>query len=63
MDIDILDKASLLMEFTNENKEIFVAQWILQNPTANIDDYALVYRDDYRDGFLYRMFSIEKKGE
>ncbi len=45
----------------NQNHECYVAQWILQNPEVDFNDYQLefVWR---QDGFGYNVY-MKKKGE
>lgn len=49
------------MKFLMENQETYVAQWILQNPYAQIDDYRLkfVYNDSSMLGYTVEMEKIE----
>lgn len=44
-----------------DNQECFVAQWILQNPFANPQDYTLrfVYHDESKLGYDVQMVKIE----
>lgn len=48
--------------FILENQECYVAQWILQNPFANISDYRLKfqYNDISKMGYTVEMEKIEK---
>lgn len=50
------------MKFLMENQETYVAQWILQNPYAQMDDYRLkfVYNDSSMLGYTVEMEKIEK---
>lgn len=41
---EIVEQARKTIE---QNKECFVAQWILQNPDEKIEDYVLAYQDDW----------------
>lgn len=47
-------------EFLYNNQECYVAQWILQNPFANINDYRLkfVYNDKSLMGYSVEMEKI-----
>lgn len=49
------------MKFLLENQETYVAQWILQNPFAKIEDYRLkfVYNDKSMLGYTVEMEKIE----
>lgn len=49
------------MKFLMENQETYVAQWILQNPFAQINDYRLkfVYNDQSLLGYTVEMEKIE----
>lgn len=49
------------MKFLYDNQECYVAQWILQNPYANIADYTLkfVYNDESLMGYTVTMEKIE----
>lgn len=49
------------MKFLYDNQECYVAQWILQNPYANISDYTLkfVYNDESLMGYTVTMEKIE----
>jgi hypothetical protein len=49
------------MKFLYDNQECFVAQWILQNPYANIGQYALkfVYNDSSLLGYSVTMEKID----
>lgn len=49
------------MKFLYDNQECYVAQWILQNPYANIADYTLkfVYNDKSLMGYQVTMEKIE----
>lgn len=42
------------------NQECYVAQWILQNPDANMSDYELHFR--WNDANGYNVY-MEKRGE
>lgn len=48
-------------KFLFDNQECYVAQWILQNPFANITDYRLkfVYNDRTLMGYTVEMEKIE----
>lgn len=48
-------------DFLYNNQECFVAQWVLQNPFANINDYRLkfVYTDNSLMGYTVEMEKIE----
>lgn len=58
-------------DYINKNQEVYLAQWILQNPDKNIEDYTLChqvcYENDklhYTDGVLsshYVKIWLEKK--
>lgn len=50
----ILEKAHQVID---NNRETFVAQWVIQNPDKNISDYELVYKTNW-DGCTV---SIERK--
>lgn len=59
--------AKLAIKTINENKECFVAQWILQNQDKKIEDYKMCIQD-YFEGNTYNYnFWMEKivpnKGE
>ena len=62
-----IDKREMLrkqaMKFLYDNQECFVAQWILQNPYANIEDYALkfVYNDESLLGYSVTMEKIDNE--
>lgn len=47
--------------FLYNNQECYVAQWVLQNPFANISDYRLkfVYNDHTLMGYTVEMEKIE----
>lgn len=49
------------MKFLYDNQECFVAQWILQNPYAEINDYRLkfVYNDESLLGYSVTMEKID----
>lgn len=49
------------MKFLYDNQECYVAQWILQNPFANPQDYRLkfVYNDATMLGYSVTMERIE----
>lgn len=49
------------MKFLYDNQECYVAQWILQNPYANPQDYRLkfVYNDESRMGYTVEMEKID----
>lgn len=49
------------MKFLMENQETYVAQWILQNPYAQINDYRLkfVYNDTSMLGYTVEMEKID----
>lgn len=49
------------MKFLMENQETYVAQWILQNPYAQMNDYRLkfVYNDQSMLGYTVEMEKIE----
>ena len=49
------------LKFLYDNQECFVAQWILQNPYANIADYTLkfVYNDESLLGYSVTMEKID----
>jgi len=49
------------MKFLYDNQECYVAQWILQNPYANISHYALkfVYNDSSLLGYSVTMEKID----
>lgn len=49
-------------KFLYDNQECFVAQWVLQNPFANINDYRLkfVYNDESLMGYTVEMEKIEE---
>lgn len=49
------------MKFLYDNQECYVAQWILQNPYANIGHYALkfVYNDASLLGYTVTMEKID----
>lgn len=51
-------------EFLFNNQECYVAQWVLQNPFANISDYRLkfVYNDQSLMGYTVEMEKIENEG-
>lgn len=48
-------------KFLYDNQECYVAQWILQNPYADIKQYRLkfVYNDASRSGYSVEMEEIE----
>lgn len=48
-------------EFLYNNQECYVAQWILQNPFANISDYRLkfMYNDSSLMGYSVEMEKID----
>lgn len=48
-------------KFLYDNQECFVAQWVLQNPFANINDYRLkfVYTDKSLMGYTVEMEKID----
>lgn len=48
-------------QFLYDNQECFVAQWVLQNPFANINDYRLkfVYSDKSLMGYTVEMEKID----
>lgn len=50
------------LKFLYDNQECYVAQWILQNPFANPQDYRLkfVYNDESRLGYTVEMEKIEE---
>ena len=43
-----------------QNQECYVAQWILQNPDANISDYVLCHQNSWLDSVPSK-FWMEKK--
>jgi hypothetical protein len=43
----------------HKNQECYMAQWILQNPIANLDDYVLVTQSNWSTG--EHRFWMEKK--
>jgi len=45
----------------NKNRECYVAQWILQNPNANIGDYTLVRSEVWEGCVQTTTFTMEKK--
>ena len=49
-------------KFLFENQEAYVAQWIIQNPFANISDYKLKfeYNDMSLTGYTVQMVKIEE---
>lgn len=49
------------MKFLYDNQECYVAQWILQNPYANIANYALkfVYNDESLLGYSVTMEKLD----
>lgn len=47
-------------QFIIDNQECYVAQWILQNPFANVDDYELKFTYNENSQFGYSV-SMEKK--
>lgn len=49
------------MAFLYNNQECYVAQWILQNPFAKVEDYALkfVYNDQSLMGYTVTMEKID----
>lgn len=48
----------------DKNKECFIAQWILQNPNKNVDDYVLCYLNSFTDeGQAIVKVWLEKKRE
>lgn len=53
--------AAQARQFLFDNQECYVAQWILQNPFANITDYRLkfVYNDHTLMGYTVEMEKIE----
>lgn len=42
-----------------QNKECYIAQWIIQNPDKRIEDYTLCEQNDWAGGV--RRFWIEEK--
>lgn len=48
-------------DFLYNNQECYVAQWVLQNPFANINDYRLkfVYNDTSLMGYTVEMEKID----
>lgn len=61
-DIDKRDQLrKQAMKFLYDNQECYVAQWILQNPYANPQDYRLkfVYNDESRMGYTVEMEKID----
>lgn len=52
--------AAKARQFLFDNQECYVAQWILQNPFANINDYRLkfVYNDQTLMGYTVEMEKI-----
>lgn len=53
---EMRDKATMVLI---NNQEVYVAQWILQNPFLKVSDYYLCFREG-EPGELYRV-SMEKK--
>lgn len=53
--------AARARQFLFDNQECYVAQWILQNPFANISDYRLkfVYNDHTLMGYSVQMEKID----
>lgn len=49
------------LKFLYDNQECFVAQWVIQNPYANINDYKLkfVYNDKSLMGYTVEMEKID----
>lgn len=49
------------LKFLYDNQECFVAQWILQNPYAEISEYSLkfVYNDESHLGYSVTMEKID----
>lgn len=49
-------------KFLFDNQECYVAQWIIQNPFARIEDYKLhfVYDDKSFSGYTVEMVKIEE---
>lgn len=50
------------MQVLVDNQETYVAQWILQNPTTNIDEYTLEFKwlEGVGGGYQVRMVKIEE---
>lgn len=44
-----------------QNKECFVAQFIIQNPNLDIKDYTMIYQPDWANNGVFK-FWIEKNG-
>lgn len=51
-------------KFLYDNQECYVAQWIIQNPYADISQYRLkfVYNDQSMLGYTVEMEKIENEG-
>lgn len=59
-----IDREAMMAQarkFLYDNQECYVAQWVLQNPFANISDYRLrfVYNDESLLGYTVEMEKIE----
>lgn len=55
------DLLELSMKTIQINIDCFVAQWILQNPDANIEDYSMCYGIDEETGWTkFYMKKLDK---
>lgn len=56
----VRDNLKLATKCVDDNKECFIALWVLQNPDANLEDYILCCQHDWTGNCATKMW-LEKK--
>jgi hypothetical protein len=49
------------IETISQNQECFIAQWILNNPDENVEDWVMCYQPDYSSALGGVRFWMERK--